>query len=97
MSKEIDWNTVETVWDYEKEFDDEDREEFYNSKLEYIEFLKKGQRDPYARLLDDLLIFSHRHKHKRLGSKITKELCSIDKDFREQHLLYEQTKEIIDY
>jgi len=42
MSKEIDWNTVETVWDYQHKFSKDDYFGYHNSKAEYIEWVKKN-------------------------------------------------------
>jgi|GEM_PF-3959178 len=60
MSKEIDWNTVETVWDYESKIDhDIFTALFKNNKNDYIEYLKKDKRPNMQRLLDIHFVFDY--------------------------------------
>ena len=56
MRKEIDWNTVETVWDYQHKFSKDDYFGYHNSKAEYIEWVKKNGGNK-TRLIDLLDFF----------------------------------------
>lgn len=52
MSKEIDWNTVETVWDYADKVDQDIFVAlFKNNKKDYIKYLKKDARTKYQKNL----------------------------------------------
>ncbi len=60
MRKEIDWNTVETVWDYESKIDRDIFTTLYkNTKKDYIEYLKKDEHSNMRRLLDIHFIFDY--------------------------------------
>ena len=60
MSKEIDWNTVETVWDYESKIDRDIFTTLYkNTKKDYVEYLKKDEHSNMRRLLDIHFIFDY--------------------------------------
>lgn len=60
MSKKIDWNTVETVWDYADKVDqDIFIALFKNNKKDYIKYLKKDARTNMKRLLDIAFLFDY--------------------------------------
>ena len=60
MSKKIDWNTVETVWDYTDKIDhDIFTALFKNGKRDYVEYLKKEKCPNMKRLLDLAFLFDY--------------------------------------
>ena len=60
MSKEIDWNTVETVWDYADKVDQDIFVAlFKDNKKDYIKHLRKGEHPNMKRLLDLAFLFDY--------------------------------------
>ena len=98
MSKEVDWNTVETVWDYADKFNKDDCITFFDSKPAYIENLKKlrEKADVSKRILEDLIDFFWRHKDKEKVLKLENKLAEIDEEFKEGLKLFRQTGKVID-
>lgn len=89
MSKEIDWNTVETVWDYEKEFDVALKKEFCGSKEKYVEKLKESKKPNIIRLKDLWLLFALFKDVKRLkevaekaGKDLNQVRTEVDLDYQ---------------
>ncbi|MBO4699254.1 hypothetical protein J5690_06550 [bacterium] len=82
MSKEIDWNTVETVWDHLDKFSQEDFSYYHNSQAEYIKWVKENGGN--RQRLDDLEELFDYAADLENGNRIADEIASIDPKYKEK-------------
>lgn len=90
MSKEINWNTVETVWDYEHLFKKGDAEEYGGSRSNYVKELKEDKaRSNFLRLLDleTFFLWRDEKKHAEIYKELEKDEYYIRERKEEEYLL----------
>ena len=89
MSKEIDWNTVETVWDYKDSFKEGEAEYYDGSKENYIKETKSCRTPDYSRLCDlSAFLFSRNNEkeQKRIKEELEKNPDYIKDKEEEEYL-----------